>query len=253
LIGSANAADAPATTPDAEVQFAAAQQAEQTQATERAVFSATAKRKRANWQERLTLGPGDIIDIHFYGNAALSRTNVFIGPDGRISYLQANGVTAAGLTIEELRQKLDQQLAEFYTSPRTMVIPVAFNSKKYFMLGKVNAKGAYPLDRPLTLLEAVARAKGLETGLYQRTTVEMADLGRSFIVRGNQKLDVDFERLFLEGDLSQNIAIEPNDYVFFASTGANDIYVLGEVMLPGIAGVIPKRRSRNGCLWSAVR
>ena len=238
LIGSTNAADAPAITPAAEVQFAAGQQTEQTQRAERPVFSATAKRKRANWQERLTLGPGDIIDIHFYGNSALSRTNVFIGPDGRITYLQANGVTAAGLTVEELRQKLDQQLAEFYTSPRTMVIPVTFNSKKYFMLGKVNAKGAYALDRPLTLLEAVARAKGLETGLYQRTTVEMADLGRSFIVRGNEKLDVDFERLFLEGDLSQNIAIEPNDYIFFASTGANDIYVLGEVMLPGPLGFV---------------
>ena len=217
----------------AEVQFA---QAEETQPN--ASFSASSKRKRAKWQERLTLGPGDIIDIHFYGNPALSRTNVFIGPDGRISYLQANGTTAAGLTVEELRQKLDQQLSEFYTAPRTIVIPVAFNSKKYFMLGKVNAKGAYPLDRPLTLLEAVARAKGLETGLYQRTTVEMADLGRSFIVRENEKLDVDFSRLFLEGDLSQNIAIEPNDYIFFASTGASDIYVLGEVMLPGPLGFV---------------
>jgi len=106
------------------------------------------------------------------------------------------------------------------------------------MLGKVNAKGAYPLDRPLTILEAVARAKGLETGLYQRTTVEMADLGRSFIVRGNEKLAVDFSRLFLEGDLTQNISIEPNDYIFFASTGANDIYVLGEVMAPGPLGFV---------------
>ncbi|MGZ8900341.1 MAG: polysaccharide biosynthesis/export family protein, partial [Limisphaerales bacterium] len=222
----------------AAVQYAAGQQQDQQLQQEPPTFSASARRKRANWQEKLTLGPGDVVDIHFYGNAPLSRTNVFIGPDGRITYLQANGLTAAGLTIEELRQKIDQTLSEFYTSPRTMVIPVAFNSKKYFMLGKVNAKGAYPLDRPLTLLEAVARAKGLETGLYQRTTVEMADLGRSFIVRGNEKLAVDFSRLFLEGDLSQNISIEPNDYIFFASTGANDIYVLGEVMLPGPLGFI---------------
>ena len=228
----------------AQAQPAAETQPAATAAVQRAgdetppTFSASARRKRANWQEKLTLGPGDTVDIHFYGNSALSRTNVYIGPDGRLTYLQANGLRAAGLTIEELRQKLDEQLSEFYTSPRTMVIPVAFNSKKYFMLGKVNAKGAYPLDRPLTLLEAVARAKGLETGLYQRTTVEMADLGRSFIVRGNEKLDVDFSRLFLEGDLSQNISIEPNDYIFFASTGANDIYVLGEVMLPGPLGFI---------------
>ncbi len=215
----------------AETQLAAAQP------QETLTFGAS-KRKRAQWQERLTFGPGDVIDIHFFGSSAFSRTNVFIGPDGRINYLEASGVVAAGTTVEELRQKLDTVLSEFYPAARTIVVPVAYNSKKYFMLGKVNARGAYPLDRPLTILEAVARAKGLETGLYQRSTVEMADLGRSFIVRGNQRLPVDFERLFLDGDLKQNIVIEPGDYIFFASTGANDIYVLGEVMNPGPLGFV---------------
>jgi protein involved in polysaccharide export with SLBB domain len=230
-LSSGFAADEPAAVAAAaETQLAAAQP------QENLTFGAT-KRKRAQWQERLTFGPGDVIDVHFYGNSALSRTNIFIGPDGRINYLQAT-VVAAGTTVEELRQKLDTVLSEYYPTIKTIVVPVAYNSKKYFMLGKVNAKGAYPLDRPLTLLEAVARAKGLETGLYQRTTVEMADLGRSFVVRGNEKLPVDFEKLFLEGDLTQNIAIEPNDYVFFASTGANDIYVLGEVMNPGPLGFV---------------
>jgi hypothetical protein len=94
------------------------------------------------------------------------------------------------------------------------------------------------LDRPLTLVEAVARAKGLETGLYRQTTVEMADLGHSFIVRNGEKLPVDFEKLFLEGDLTQNIPIEPNDYIYFASTAARDIYVVGEVMNPGPLGFV---------------
>ncbi len=201
-------------------------------------FSGTAKRQRAEWQQHLTFGAGDVVDIHFYGNPALSRTNVFIGPDGRLSYLQATGVRATGLTVEELRQKLDEELSNFYPAPRTIVLPVTFASKKYFMLGKVNTKGSFNLDRPLTLLEAVAKAKGLETGLYQRTTVEMADLGRSFIVRNGQKLPIDFEKLFLDGDLSQNVPIEPNDYVYFASTGAQDIYVVGEVMNPGPIGFV---------------
>jgi protein involved in polysaccharide export with SLBB domain len=106
------------------------------------------------------------------------------------------------------------------------------------MLGKVNTKGSFVLDRPLTLVEAVARAKGLETGLYRQTTVEMADLGHSFIVRNGQKLPVDFEKLFQQGDLTQNIPIEPNDYIYFASTAARDIYVLGEVMNPGPLGFV---------------
>lgn len=227
--------------------FAQAQDAVQPAGTEpgltageqKFAFSASARRKRAAWQEKLTFGPGDYMDIHVYGRPAMSRTNIVVGPDGRINFLQANGIAAAGLSVEELRQRLDAELAKYYTeaaAPRTMVIPVAFTSKKYFMLGKVNAKGAYVLDRPLTLLEAVARAKGLETGLYQRNTVEMADLGHSFLIRNGQKLGVDFEKLFQEGDLSQNVLLEPNDYIYFASMAAREIYVVGEVMSPGPIG-----------------
>lgn len=233
-LNAALAAEGQVTT-EAQTQLAVAQpQQEQQQAL---TFGAS-KRKRAAWQERLTFGPGDAMDIHFYGNSSLSRTNVLVGPDGRINYLQATGVEAAGTTVEELRQKLDTLLVEFYPGVKTIVVPVAYNSKRYFMLGKVNSKGAYLLDRPVTLLEAVARAKGLETGLYQQTTVEMADLGRSFIVRGNERLPVDFEKLFQDGDLTQNVVIEPGDYIYFASTGANDIYVLGEVMNPGPLGFV---------------
>src|SRR5208337_39137 len=47
------------------------------------------------------------------------------------------------------------------------------------------------------------------------------------------RLDIDFEQLLWHGDLSQNIPIEPKDYIYFASSGANEIYVLGEVFQPG--------------------
>lgn len=202
-------------------------------------LGAGARKERAEWQKRLTFGPGDLMDIQMYGNSSFTRTNVMVGPDGRISYLQADNIQAAGLTVEELRSKLDQILANFYTAPKVIVTPVAFTSKRYYMLGKVNAKGAYILDRPLTIVEAVARAKGLETGLYQRSSVEMADLGHSFIIRNGERLPINFEKLFLEGDLSQNTSIEPNDYLYFASAAVNDIYVLGEVMVPGPIGFVP--------------
>ena len=45
--------------------------------------------------------------------------------------------------------------------------------------------------------------------------------------------------MFYDGDLSQNILIEPNDYIYFASAVVNDIYVLGEVINPGPIGFVP--------------
>jgi protein involved in polysaccharide export with SLBB domain len=210
-------------------------------------FSGTAEVRRAKWQERLTLGPGDAMDISLYGHPELTRTNIFVGPDGRLSYLQVQGMRADGMTIEELRGKLDEELSKYYNVARTMVVPTAFTSKKYYVLGKVNSKGSYSLDRPMTLIEAVARAQGLETGMYERTTVEMADLQRSFLIRNGEKMNVDFEKLFYEGDLTQNIMIEPNDFLFFGAAAAREIYVLGQVMNPGAVGFVP-----NATLITAI-
>ncbi len=200
-------------------------------------WSISAMQRRAAWQQHLTLGPGDAMDIYLLGNPELSRTNIFVGPDGRLSYLQAQDLYASGLTIDELRARLDEVLGKYYRSPRTIVVPVSYNSKKYFVLGKVARKGVYVLDRPITVLEAVARARGLETGLYQRNSVELADLSHSFLMRNGKKVPINFEKLFNEGDLSQNLPVEPNDYLYFAAASSDEIYVLGEVLNPGPMGL----------------
>jgi protein involved in polysaccharide export with SLBB domain len=141
---------------------------------------------------------------------------------------------AAGLTVDELRQKMEPDLARIYIAARLMITPVAWKSKKYYVLGKVAAKGVYVLDRPITVLEAVARAQGLEAGLLDRNTVEMADLQKSFLMRKGQRVPINFEKLFQEGDLSQNVPIEPDDYLFFPATTLKEVYVLGEVRSPGV-------------------
>ena len=63
-------------------------------------LSAFSPGKRARWQERLTLGPGDVLNFGLFDSPELARTEVVIGPDGRVSYLQAEGIMAAGLTID---------------------------------------------------------------------------------------------------------------------------------------------------------
>lgn len=196
--------------------------------------------KAASWRENYTLGPGDILDLSLYGQPELDRSRVFVRPDGRIGYLQAEDIYATGLTIDGLRAELEKSLASAYRNPRVVVTPVELRSKRYVMLGKVVDKGVFPLEYPITLIEAVARARGIETGLFEGNTVELADLPRSYIVRRRKRLPVDFEKLFFEGDLSQNVEVEPGDFIYFASSISNDVYVLGEVGNPGVFGFTPR-------------
>jgi protein involved in polysaccharide export with SLBB domain/capsular polysaccharide biosynthesis protein len=197
--------------------------------------------QRAEWQKHLTLGPGDVLNLGFFGQPELAAVDVTVGPDGRLSYLEAQDVLASGLSIDELRDKLDHELSKYRRAPHTMITPVAFRSKKYFMLGKIMVKGAYTLDRPLTVLEAIARAKGFENGIMNRSVVDLADFSRSFIARDGKRIPLNFEKLFEAGDLSQNIPIEPNDYVYIAPINIQQVYVIGEVRLPGEASYAPGR------------
>ncbi len=122
-----------------------------------------------------------------------------------------------------------------------MVTPVAYRSKKYFVMGKVTSPGAYVLDRPVTIVEALARAKGLSSGLIDRNSIDLADLGRSFLIRNGQRYAVDFERLFEQGDFSQNLQLEPQDFLYFAPANLKEIYVLGQVRNPGAVSYAPNK------------
>ena len=202
-------------------------------------FSITSPSQRTDWLKRLTLGPGDVLNITLYGQPELTRSDILVGPDGKISFLEAQDVPAAGLTVDELRTNLDQELGKYRRAPRTIITPIAFRSKKYVMLGRVAQSGVYVLDRPLTVLEAVARAHGLQTGMSGRNNLDLADFQRSFLMRRGKRIPLDFERLFSRGDLSQNIAIEPDDYLYFPPANAKEIYVVGEVRIPGVVPYTP--------------
>jgi protein involved in polysaccharide export with SLBB domain/uncharacterized protein involved in exopolysaccharide biosynthesis len=193
--------------------------------------------KLAAWQERFEVGAGDIFHLRIYGRTDSVRIYVPVGPDGCISFLEAQSLRVAGLTVDEMRATLDRSLSRYYTNVRTVVTPVEWHSKKYYLLGAVVDRGAYTLDRPLTIIEAVSRARGIASGLFEHNTVELADMSRSFIVRNGQRLQIDFNKLFNHGDLSQNILIEPGDYLYFPSGTVNEVYVLGAVRNPGPLGL----------------
>ena len=231
---------------------AAQEQAQVSNSASTNAVPSAAKPLLAPWQERLTVGPGDVLDISLYGQADSGRPGILIAPDGRISYLQAKDVEISGLTIDEVRTKLESILTKFHLAPRVVIIPTAFHSKKYFMLGNVAAPGAFVLDRPITILEAVARAKGFVSGGPARSSFELADLNLAFLVRRQptgefDREPINFEKLFLRGAIEENKHVAPDDYLYFPPVAAPEVYVVGEA-----AGVGPVAYSKELTVLGAI-
>lgn len=184
------------------------------------------------WQTRYTLGPGDTLDFSVYDRPDLARKNVQIAPDGTVSYLQAVAIRARGLTLDQLRKKIETELAE-YQDAKVIISPVNIASKDFAIIGRVRKPGTYTLDRPTSILEALSLAQGIENGTLRGSSFELADFERSFVARKGRKLDVDLGKLYYEGDFSQNAFLEPDDYIYVASSMNNEIYVIGNVENPG--------------------
>ncbi|HVV02106.1 MAG TPA: polysaccharide biosynthesis/export family protein, partial [Verrucomicrobiae bacterium] len=178
-----------------------------------------------------TLGPGDTIDIEVIGNAA-SRAQATVGPDGKIYYSLLPGLDVWGMTLEQAQQAIESQLGKYLTQPAVSVTLQAVGSRYVWVLGRLNRPGIYPLSGPMNLLEAIAMAGGTARSASQTTTAELADLRHSFVVRNGRMLPVDFDRLLRKGDLSQNINLQPDDFIYIPSTLVQEVYVLGAVTAP---------------------
>lgn len=192
---------------------------------------------REDWlkpsREAFRLGPGDRLEVEIMGDTA-SRAITTIGPDGKIYYYLLPGLDVWGLTLAEAKQKIEQSLKEMdiLTAPQVSVMLRGIDSTRVWLLGRVANAGVYPMGAPMTLLEALTVAGGASTSSASGTTEDLADLSHSFIVRNGERLPVDFQALLTRGDMSQNIYLQPDDFVYLPSALSKDIYVLGAVRGP---------------------
>jgi polysaccharide export outer membrane protein len=185
-------------------------------------------------QTEFYLGPGDQLEIEVMGDPSTLAT-VTVGPDGKIYYYILPGMDVWGLTIPEARNLVADAMSKFVRGkPPVMLVLQSVASQQVWIMGRLSSPGVYPLGRPTTLLDAVAQAGGLAvtTPVGGGTPSESADLSRAFLIRNGHLVPVDFERLLRDGDLSQNVYLQPGDFVFVPSYHSAQVHVVGAVVQP---------------------
>jgi protein involved in polysaccharide export with SLBB domain len=191
------------------------------------------------------LGPGDQLEIEVLGDVD-TRSLSTVGPDGKIYFYLLPGIDVWGLTVAQARDKIADGLRQYVRERQPISVTLrSAESQRVWILGRLNKPGVYPLAGPTTLLEAVAQAGGLSprsamSSLAGPVAVasadgasdEAADLSRAFVIRQGRLLHVDFKKLLREGDLSQNIYLQPDDFIYLPAGNGGTIHVLGAVYQP---------------------
>ncbi len=188
--------------------------------------------------ELFTLGPGDRLEVELLSDLG-SRATTTVGPDGKLYFNLLSGVDVWGLTLTQTKELLEKEFSKFIKEkPNISLTLREVASQRVWLLGRFQSPGVYSMTNATTLLDAVLRAGGPATIIGEKELVEannsdeLADLRRSFVIRKGKMLPVDFNRLLKQGDLSQNIYLQADDFIYLPAATSREVYVLGAVSIP---------------------
>jgi polysaccharide export outer membrane protein len=155
---------------------------------------------------QFTLGAADVIRVNVWKNADLSQT-VTVGPDGFVSLPLLGDVHVAGMTANQLAQILSTRLSTYVVSAQVTVSVVDIRSRQVYVMGQVGKAGGYPLIAPMTVLQLIAQAGGLNTYANRKGIIILRAANGT-----SQKLSFNYTNA-IHGDGKQNISLQPGDTV----------------------------------------
>jgi polysaccharide export outer membrane protein len=193
------------------------------------------------------VGPGDVLMVIVFGHPELAvgtympmgvtlsanaRTvGLVIDNDGTIQLPLLGAVNVSGKTSEEIRALLEQRLATYVKEPH-VTVQVLFNgSVRYYLLGEFAQPGVKFADRPMRLLEALALGGSI--------IMEQASLRGAYVARGTKRLPVNFYRLIREGDMHQNIRLQPEDTIVVPDNRSEQVFVFAGAAGGSRGGAVP--------------
>jgi polysaccharide biosynthesis/export protein len=210
------------------------------------------------------LGPGDSLLVAVYehpefsiapftpmgsavvGSQGSRPPGLLIDNDGSVQLPLVGTVQVAGKTTAEVRDLLEHALDVYIKEPKVTVQVLFAGNIRYYFLGVFASPGLKYSDRPLRLLEALSLGGSVD--------LERASLTTAYVARQGKKMPIDFRRLIIEGDLTQNIHLRTGDVVVVPDHQNEQAFVLGGVATsnPG-GGAVPFINGRLTLLQALAR
>jgi polysaccharide export outer membrane protein len=153
------------------------------------------------------LRQGDSIQISVWGEDKLQKESLVL-PDGSITYPLAGRVEVVGLTSTEAEKRIAEKLKPYIPDPQVSVVIVNITGNTAHVLGKVMKPGQVMMAGPMTVLDALSVAGGLD---------KFADHSGIKVLRntpqGQKAIPVYYDQLLRGERLESNITLNPGDTI----------------------------------------
>ena len=173
---------------------------------------------------RYTIGPGDVLEVNFYGQQTGSHT-LGVNAEGQIHFPEVGPVSVAGKSFEEVRELIDETVDEHFVGVNVAVSIGELRAMQIFVTGDVFQPGSYTVSSLATLSNALLSSGGVR----RIGSLRNVQLKRD----GETVTTFDLYDLLLEGDISADVRLQDGDVVHVPSIGPT-VAVGGEVTRPAI-------------------
>ncbi len=160
---------------------------------------------------RYKLQPTDVLNITVHGHPDLT-TRTRVTSDGQISFPLLGKVDVKGVTVQELESKLKELLEKDYLVKADLLVFIEeYHPRQVSVIGEVNKPGKFnmPVERDITLLEAIAMAEGF---------TKDAEVNKTKVIRiesGQKKtVVINVKDITEKGEKDKDIVLQPDDIVF---------------------------------------
>jgi polysaccharide export outer membrane protein len=148
---------------------------------------------------------GDKLRISVWGNPNLDD-QVTVRPDGKISFDLIGEVKAEGLRPLELKKIVTVKLAEFIKDPEVTVKLIGTDMFRIYIMGPLPGVGEKTIRGSTSLMQFLSTMMPIPDEI---------DLKKSYLIRNNKKLDIDFHELLINDNLDYNIPLQSQDTIVF--------------------------------------
>ena len=170
------------------------------------------------------LGPGDTLDILFYGkiNNAFSLD---INREGFVDFPELGPVGLAGLTYAEAKEMLQSRISAQIIGTQVSISMGSLRSMQIFVLGEAFKPGAYTVSSLSTITHALVSSGGVS----DIGTLRNIQLKR----QGELIATLDLYDLLLSGDTSKDVRVQAADVIYIPTVG-DLVSIEGQVLRPAI-------------------
>lgn len=153
------------------------------------------------------LNPGDSILVSVWHEDALQK-EVRVLPDGSITFPMVGRIEVGGLDSTEVAKRITAKLNEFIPDPNVSVVITGVEGNRAYVQGKVSKPGPIVMTGPVTVLQALSMAGGLD---------KFADEGAIKVMRhkGEEQeiLAVSYKDLISGRDMKTNLLLKAGDII----------------------------------------